>query len=207
MESNGSTPRIFEFSSGSLCLDFTNTIGDRPNRRGEKIAGFAELLRWSAEAGIVDEDQRDRLAREAARRPGPSRAFFRRAIERRERIYRIFSSLAGGRRPQTTDLDELNRDLARALRHLRVEPAGEGFTWSWTPGGGFDGLQWPVARSAGKLLTSSESRRVRECASDRCSWLFVDGSRTGRRRWCDMKVCGNRAKARRYYQKKKRASR
>jgi predicted RNA-binding Zn ribbon-like protein len=62
-----------------------------------------------------------------------------------------------------------------------------------------DQMLWPVARSAAELLTSERAGRVRECASETCSWLFLDGSRNGRRKWCDMASCGNRAKARRYY--------
>jgi predicted RNA-binding Zn ribbon-like protein len=207
MEPGAENQPAFDLSGGALCLDFANTIGDRPHCHEEKLGGFTELLRWSAEAGIVDDDQRDRLAREAARHPRVAGAFFRRAIELRERLYRIFSTLAAGERPGAADLDGLNRDLAAALRHLRVEPAGDGFAWSWaSPGGGFDWLLWPVARAAGELLTSAEVELVRECASDRCSWLFVDRSRTHRRRWCDMKVCGNRAKARRHYQRTKRSA-
>lgn len=197
----------FEFSGGALCLDFANTLGDRPRGRQEKLGGVTELLRWAAEAGIVDDDRRDRLARDVVQRPRIAGAFLRRAIELRERLYRIFSTLAAGERPGAADLDELNRDLAAALRHLRVERAGDGFAWSWaSPGKGLDWLLWPVARSAGELLTSEDARLVRECASDRCSWLFVDRSRAHRRRWCDMKVCGNRAKARRHYQRKKRSA-
>jgi predicted RNA-binding Zn ribbon-like protein len=56
-----------------------------------------------------------------------------------------------------------------------------------------------VALSAAELLTSDRVDRVRECASETCSWLFLDGSRNRRRKWCDMASCGNRAKARRYY--------
>jgi predicted RNA-binding Zn ribbon-like protein len=88
-----------------------------------------------------------------------------------------------------------------------VEQEGERFSWSWhEPQPRFDSLLWPVVRSAAELLTSPEAAHVRECASDRCSWLFVDRSRTKCRRWCDMKVCGNRAKARRHYERKKRAA-
>lgn len=208
MEPKLEHPSPFEFSGGALCLDFVNTVGDRPHCDNEKLAGFADLLRWSAEAGILVEDQLGRLAREAARRPRLAHAAFRRAVQLRERLYRIFSKLATGGRPGDEDLDGLNRALAAALRHLRVEPEGDGFGWAWsTPRTHFDHLVWPVARSAAELLTSPETDLVRECASDRCSWMFVDRSRTHRRRWCDMKVCGNRAKARRHYLRKKRSSR
>lgn len=207
MEANPRDTPVFDLSGGALCLDFANTIGDRPWCRQEKLGGFADLLRWFGETGVVEAGRRDRLSREAVRRPRAAGAFFRRAVELRERLYRIFSRLAGGERPDARDLEELNRELARALRHLRVEPAQEGFVWSWAPADkGFDWLLWPVARSAGELLTSDEAGLIRECASDRCSWLFVDRSRTHRRRWCDMKVCGNRAKARRHYQRKKRSA-
>ena len=63
---------------------------------------------------------------------------------------------------------------------------------------------WPIARSAADLLVSADVALVHECASDVCSWLFVDRSPGRRRRWCDMKVCGNRAKARRFYQRRRK---
>jgi predicted RNA-binding Zn ribbon-like protein len=61
-----------------------------------------------------------------------------------------------------------------------------------------DDILGRIAVAAAELLTSPERDRVRECASHNCSWLFVDMSRNRSRRWCDMKVCGNRAKARRF---------
>jgi predicted RNA-binding Zn ribbon-like protein len=194
----------FEFSGGALCLDFSNTFGNRPQGLGETLHDAGDVLRWAGEAGILGEDRRDDLAREAGLRPGAARGFLRRAVELRERLYRIFSSVAAGEAAVPGDLDEFNRALARAHRHLRVASRDTGFVWSWAlPRRGFDWLLWPVVRSAGELLTSEESAFVRECASDRCSWLFVDRSRSRRRRWCDMKVCGNRAKVQRHYRKKK----
>jgi predicted RNA-binding Zn ribbon-like protein len=61
----------------------------------------------------------------------------------------------------------------------------------------------PVAQSAADLLTSEELNRVGQCADDHCGWLFMDMSRNRSRRWCDMGDCGNRAKARRHYQRKR----
>jgi predicted RNA-binding Zn ribbon-like protein len=51
------------------------------------------------------------------------------------------------------------------------------------------------------LLTSEELVLVRECAAEDCGWLFLDKTKNHRRRWCDMKTCGNRDKARRYYER------
>ncbi|MBN1859137.1 CGNR zinc finger domain-containing protein [Candidatus Bipolaricaulota bacterium] len=83
----------------------------------------------------------------------------------------------------------------------------ERFQWGWSDAE--DQLEWPVwilARSAADLLTSDERDRVRRCAGPDCGWLFVDISRNHSRRWCDMADCGNRAKARRSYARKRQAA-
>jgi predicted RNA-binding Zn ribbon-like protein len=58
---------------------------------------------------------------------------------------------------------------------------------------------WRVALSARELLLALPPGRLRICAGDECGWLFLDSSKAGRRRWCSMADCGNRAKARRHY--------
>jgi predicted RNA-binding Zn ribbon-like protein len=64
-------------------------------------------------------------------------------------------------------------------------------------------MLWPVAQSVEDLLTSAELIAVRECAAPDCGRLFVDTSRNRTRRWCDMRSCGNRAKVRRFYSRRK----
>jgi predicted RNA-binding Zn ribbon-like protein len=205
VDSGPQQPAPFELTGGALCLDFANTLGDRPRSTQEKLEGMKDLLRFSEQAGTLGAADRARLEREALDHPRLAREALGRAVAFREALYRIFAALAGGRRPGSADLEEVNRALGPALANLRVEPRGSGFGWSWSASpAGFDHLLWPVARSAAELLTSTEVDLVRECASEVCSWLFVDRSRTHRRRWCDMKVCGNRAKARRHYERRKR---
>lgn len=65
-------------------------------------------------------------------------------------------------------------------------------------------ILWPIAQSAAELLTSSELGTVRLCEAPDCAWLFLDQSCNRSRRWSDMKVCGNRQKARRHYQRTNR---
>ena len=62
----------------------------------------------------------------------------------------------------------------------------------------------PVIWAAGDLLIEPSRIKVRRCANDECVWLFLDDSKSGTRRWCDMKACGNRAKAHRHYAKLKK---
>jgi len=89
-----------------------------------------------------------------------------------------------------------------------VDACREGFEWSLSCGDeGAAPILAPVIRAAADLLTSPDAGRVRECGSDTCSWLFLDRSKNGTRRWCDMAVCGNRAKARRHYAREKKATR
>jgi predicted RNA-binding Zn ribbon-like protein len=185
----------FEFSGGALCLDFANTLGNRPQGKGETLHVPRDLARWGVAAGLLDPD---------AGRRSVAGSSFTRAIAFREGLYRIFSARASARSPERSDLDLLNGYLGRALKHLRLEPDGSDYRWDWAGSPEpVDRLLWSVARSAAQLLTSPELDRIRECASDRCSWLFLDFSRSRRRRWCDMKTCGNRAKARRHYRRRK----
>lgn len=194
----------FELSGGALCLDLANTMGDRPHSTQEHLSGYADLLRWSRQAQILNAGELGGLEREAIKHPLRARAVFEQALELREAIYRIFSALARDERPEAQDIGLLNSELHAALPQLQIGDAEEGFEWLWSgPGNALDRMLWPVARSAAELLTSDEVGTLRECASETCSWLFIDRSRTRRRRWCDMSTCGNRAKARRHYQRRK----
>ena len=198
------TDAEFEFSGGALCLDFSNTAGDVPRRAKEKLNGYDDLLRWAGQAGILDETNGRALERLAASREDAASRTFHHAIELREAIYRTFSAVAAGAGPEAAGLAALNAALVEALPHLRVESGEGGYDWTWSgTESSLDGPLWPIARSAAELLTSAEAALVRECASETCSWMFVDRSRTHRRRWCDMKTCGNRAKARRHYERAK----
>jgi predicted RNA-binding Zn ribbon-like protein len=96
----------------------------------------------------------------------------------------------------------LNEELASAMARSQVVPTDEGFTWLWAQGGkALDCMLWPIARSAADLLTDGPLDSVRVCEGRGCGWMFLDTSRNRTRRWCDMKICGNRAKARRHQER------
>jgi predicted RNA-binding Zn ribbon-like protein len=196
--------REFEFSGGALCLDFANTVDDRPRCAHDLLSDYGDLLEWADQAGILGEDDRTALARRAAGSEDAARRTFHHAIELREAVYRTFSALAAGVGPGPGEIAALNAALNETLPHLRLESRESGYGWGWSGmASSLDSPLWPVVRSAADLLTSNDAALVRECASETCSWVFVDRSRTHRRRWCDMKTCGNRAKARRHYERTK----
>lgn len=195
----------YDATAGRLCLDFANTLSNRlSDEPHEWLDTFTNLVTWGRLVGVLSDEVARSLLQEAAAQPEEARRALKLAIELRETIYRIFSATAAGGSPVAADLDALNTTLSQALPHLQIVPDADGFTWNWAgEEDALDSMLWPVARSAGDLLTSDELERVGECEGDGCGWLFLDMSRNHSRRWCDMGDCGNRAKARRHYRRQK----
>jgi predicted RNA-binding Zn ribbon-like protein len=195
----------FEYTGGTLCLDFANTVDNRANhRRKELLTDYERLLQWGEGAQVIPPKAANRLQRIAHEAPGQAQSALRHAIELREAIHAIFSAVAEHRGTPATALARLNASVRNAAEHARIVYANRGFTWEWiVPDSNLDSMLWPVARSASELLTSDDLAYVRRCASEPCGWLFLDKTKNHRRRWCEMKTCGNRDKARRYYQRQK----
>ena len=196
---------VFDLDSGSLCLDFANTLTYRLSEKpAELINSYLSLVAWGLQAGVLTELQARRLAEKAEHRPTDTFAAFERAVRWREVIYRIFSLLARSESLGEADLAIFNDALKKSMLMAQVTQTEEGFAWDWREDEeALDRILWPVVRSAADLLTSGELDKVKECAAGECDWLFVDVSRNQRRRWCEMKTCGNRAKARQHYQRRK----
>ncbi len=196
-------PYVFELTGGRLCLDFANTVSNHagPNPR-EHLHSYADLVSWARQAHILTDQEAQCLLGEAVRHPQNAQAVLAYAIDLREAIYRSFSRIATGQPPLSGDLDLLNAALSAVLPYLRVRFAEGRFTWEWVDNQpALERILWPVVRDAAELLTSEDLSRVRECADPACGWLFIDRSKNHSRRWCDMRTCGNQAKARRHYEK------
>lgn len=180
-------------SREDLAIDFANTLCWRGSEApSEGLADLAALGAWLSRAGLPPE----MLAAAA----GGGEALFAEAIGLREAIYRIFSDIAEGRPAAAADLAALNRALAEAPARARLVPDVSGYAWAAEPSGrGAATLLAPVLWSAADLLARAGRLRIRRCANDKCLWLFIDRSKAGTRRWCDMAACGNRAKAQRHY--------
>jgi len=195
----------FEFTGGNLCLDFANTVDNRASeRRKELLTDYGRFLQWGEEAGVTTKKTAERLGRLAAEAPGNAQSVLRSAIQLRETIYAIFSAIAERRGIPSTTLAILNKAVQQASQHAQIAHTNRHFDWEWIlPDSHLDSMLWPVARAAADLLTSEDLAYVRLCASETCAWLFLDKTKNHRRRWCEMRTCGNRDKARRYYQRQK----
>jgi predicted RNA-binding Zn ribbon-like protein len=205
MDEAGKNADTLKRLGGRLSLAFANTAdwhaSDHPV---EFLTSYSDLVAWSQHVGILTDHQAQRLLKKAAHRPEDATAVLERAIVLREAIYRIFSAISHGRPPQAADLATFNAELSRALAQSRIVSTTEGFAWDWAgTEGALDRMLWPVLHDVAGLLTSAELDRVGQCADDRCGWLFLDTSRNRSRRWCSMEGCGNRAKVRRHYKRKR----
>jgi len=200
----------WDFVAGALCLDFANTVGG--NRGGsctETLGGFGDLAAWLRAANALPVKTLRAIQQRARERPQEAARAFARAIELREAVYRVASGLAASSPKRRNaarlraDLDLINDVLAEALFATRLRPISRGFELAWDlapprP----DQALWPIARSAVDVLTSPRLARLRECASETCGWLFLDETKNRSRRWCEMQSCGNRAKIRRFRQRR-----
>ncbi|HEY7724225.1 MAG TPA: ABATE domain-containing protein [Anaeromyxobacteraceae bacterium] len=210
MGASPATEWRFELLGGRLCLDFANTVSGMRGAEDERdrLRDYPTLLSWGRQAGAISEAQARRLLADARRRPAEAEAAFREALALREAVFGAFLAYAQGRSPRQADLDLLGAALGKALSHRRIRCTAGACALAWEDlPGALDAPLWPVAASAAELLVSgADLARVRVCGlheSQECGWLFVDETRSHTRRWCSMKDCGNRAKARRHYRKVK----
>ncbi len=193
-----------------LCLDFCNTVSNHASADpGEYLQAYADLLAWAERVALLPTPAAARLRALAEQQPAAADAVLRQAVELREAVYRLLLAHAHEGTPPPADLAALNLALTQALARARLIPVEAGYALSWDLGASeaLDGLLWPVAYSAADLLaTPDQLARVGECQDDRgCGWLFLDLTKNHSRRWCAMDDCGNRAKAKRHYERKKSA--
>jgi predicted RNA-binding Zn ribbon-like protein len=131
----------------------------------------------------------------------------RAARELREALAATFYGRVDGHPPPPAAIGTLERYFRAASAHRELlwkQPAENSngrsqMAWDW---GRFETDAelpvWIVSQSASQLMMSDAMDRVRACGVDTCRWLFLDTSKNHTRRWCKMKVCGNRMKARRF---------
>jgi predicted RNA-binding Zn ribbon-like protein len=191
-------PWSFDLCGGHVALNFANTVSARHTDSPiERLPDYAALLEFARQSELIAKPEAARLERWARAQPDAAREIAAAAVALREALYRLFAALAQARRPDHSDLDVLNQHVAR----LRV---GAELVWEWDGGRQApDAILGAIVRQALDLLLHDARRRIRICEADDCVWLFLDTSKNHSRRWCDMKQCGNRMKARRFYERQR----
>jgi predicted RNA-binding Zn ribbon-like protein len=187
-----------------LSLDFVNTLAWRGSSREDSLHSLSDLLKWLVSVGTISVPAGTRLQIWLEARPGLAASVLADAIALRETIYRLLRSITTGSSPPAQYLDHFNRALADAPPRAILDQAESGLGWRIDAKPTAASLLTPVLWSAADVLVASPSARLRECANDRCLWLFSDDSKNGSRRWCSMQSCGNRAKAHRHYLRRRK---
>ena len=188
----------WDFCGGHLALDFTNTVGDRGARPVEHFHTFGDIVAWAEARRVVSKPEAGALRQHAAANPDAARRAWRSAVALREAVYEVLTAAVTRRKPKPADLDVLNDAVRTTFQHAALAAAGNRFTLETPADRGLDAVLAPVVRATVDLLTSDALSHVGRCADDECQWLFLDTTRSGTRRWCDMKSCGNRHKVRRF---------
>lgn len=203
-------PPKFELIGGNVCLDFVNTLDDRPSAQPKDLLkNYYELARFGEDTGILTPAQLDFFYERAHLAAEQTADAVRHAINLREALHAIFMAVISKQKAPPQAMNILNANLHEAALHSRLvqsEMAQREGRLEWrfeSMTSAFDAMLWPIARAAADLLASSDVALVRACSSPTCQWLFLDTSKNHHRRWCSMKQCGNRAKVRKFYAKKK----
>jgi len=182
------------FAGGLKCLDFCNTFDHlHPSPAYDFLPDRATLLQWGQAAGILPPGFQDN--------PVADGQFFTRALEARALIFHLFIPFVRSGMPAEADVALFNTFLQDVSTRLEVVSTANGYELACRAADPLERILCEVMRSAADLLISNQLERVRQC--EECGWLFYDSTRNRSRRWCDMKLCGNKAKARRHYERVK----
>jgi predicted RNA-binding Zn ribbon-like protein len=170
----------------------------------ETLHRYLDLLRFSLVSGSIDLRQAQRLMAWAIHHPKRSARALERAKDTREAIAVLWKAVAAGASLPPAALRRLEDDTHEGWAQRALAPAPGGARWQWAEGEPEPELpRWAAALDAARLLTLEGRAPIRECEGPECGWFFLDESRNRRRRWCSMESCGNRAKARRFYRRKR----
>jgi len=179
-------------------FDFLNTLDTDNGFPVEKLPTLDDALTWFVSRGVIHYEGADRARAKVATQPAAAAKDLDRVHAVRDALREVAMSISEHRAPRASALGTVNRAL-HARQVIELIPAPDGCSVDHRHVG--DPIDDALARLAEPLvseLTGGHPERIRVCASDTCEWIFYDASRTGRRRWCDMSTCGNRAKAARH---------
>ena len=184
-------------------LAFLNTLSGRPTAAPvERLVSYDDLVTWAQEQHVLSAPAAERLLAQARKHPHQAALALTRARDLREALHSLMAAFDAGREPAPAVLETISAFVASAYAHGRLVPHDGTLQWVSTADDEVDRVGWEMARAAGRLVVSHRLGRIRPCAAGDCGWWFVDDTKNRSRRWCDMKICGNREKLRRFRSKR-----
>jgi predicted RNA-binding Zn ribbon-like protein len=194
----------FQLVAGHPALDFINTMDWRFRESGpeELLQSYNHLLRFIEQSKMLSIKHIQLLHRNTRKSAGER--VLAACIELREAMAEVSYAWLDGRSPSAAPLRTLERHFKVARLQQRLCWKGSQLEWSWSGKEAEAELPlWLLSLATSDLMVSEAVHRVRACDNEECRWLFLDTSKNHTRRWCDMKICGNRMKARRFKAQKK----
>jgi predicted RNA-binding Zn ribbon-like protein len=184
-------------------LDFVNTLEYEKGQPQDQFGDAITAVRWLREHELLHQDMADALAADVDADEEAAARLLQRVQKVRAALRELLDAAVDRRPPQEGALREVNRAL-RAQYVYELVPAADGVSLDHRHEG--DPISGALARLSevvARELTQDDKDRLRICANEECRWVFRDNSPAGRRKWCDMSTCGNRAKAARHRQRQK----
>jgi predicted RNA-binding Zn ribbon-like protein len=181
-------------------LAFINTL--RPTSAPlDTLTSYEALALWARDQHLVSAAAAERLIAESRKHPHQAAHVLTRAREFRDALNGLAEAVAAGRQPSAAILTTIGEGLAAAYSNGRLVPHDGTLQWISRAEDDLDRILWEIGRAAGRLVISPRLGRVRACAAGDCGWWFLDDTKNRSRKWCDMTLCGNRAKMRRFRSK------
>ena len=190
----------FDILGNSLSVDFANTA-PLSDRLGGKLQSWDDLVDFLTATRLIDRNRSISLKELGKQTPEETQELVLVALQLRESLRCIFEAIAKRRRIDPSWVEQINQILILTDGHdeLQELTSGDsgGTRWALQFVAREQRMEWllaAIARSAAEILSEGPGAPVRICANPRCGVFFYDTSRTGKRRWCSMAVCGNRHK-------------
>ena len=190
---------------GHRAIDFANTISGWGEGNEDWLVDYAGFAQWARLTGLIDEAEYKKALSAAARNPLMAERIFAEANELRVALLRLLHAVKAGSTAKADDMTVINHWIKRAAEAFQLRQVARTFQQGWSDN--VPVLQKPLlaaARAVGQFLAAANFDLLKICAGRNCAWFFVDLSKNHSRRWCDMAVCGNLAKARRFQGRRRR---
>ncbi len=187
-------------------LDFVNTLEFSKGMARDQFTDAAGAVIWLQQHQLLHRETADVLIRDVSTDEAAALRLLQRIQKTRGALRELLDAAVERRPPAESALREVNRAL-RAPYVYELVPAADGVSLDHRhEGDPISGAMARLSEAIARELTQMDKERLRVCANDECRWVFRDNSPAGRRKWCDMSSCGNRAKAARHRERRKQMS-
>ena len=186
-------------------LDFINTLDLWPVPH-DHLESPEAALSWLVEHDLLHREAATHLLAHFTASPDAGGEVLGKLRRVRQAMRGILEATSCGQPPAAGDLDEVNRAL-RTHYVYELVPARDGVSLDHRhQGDPVDGALARLAEAIARELIQGDTARMRVCENPQCRWVFKDTSRTGKRKWCSMRSCGNRAKVARHRARRRQDS-